>query len=75
MLRPIVLQDGLSDQHVEEAAESPCEQDFSWPRIFARHPTTQAGQEVHLFPLQGDAQFVEEPCRYPSQSEEGAHAP
>lgn len=59
MARFILGKHSLSDQHVEQAAQSPLQDDFARGAIFMGLPLSQLGQQLHLSPVPTDAKSIE----------------
>jgi hypothetical protein len=62
----------LSDQHIEQAAQSPLQREFARVAIFMGFPAFQFGQQLHLRPAPTDAQSIQEACGDPGQGDQSA---
>ena len=70
MVLAIAVEEGLGVEHVHQATQTTGQHDLAWGIILALYPSTQTGQEPHLFPFQCNTQFVEEASGNPGQSQE-----
>ena len=74
MLGSVVREDGLGEQHLQEPTEAALQGDFAGHPIFVWLPAAESGEQLHLGPLEADAQVKEKACRHPAQGQQGADA-
>ena len=66
MFSRIAREDGLGCQHLQESSQPTLERDFTWGAAFMRFPAAQLGQQLHLNPVEADAQVKEKARRNPA---------
>jgi hypothetical protein len=74
MFLSVAIEECLSVEHIQQAAQAACQYDLAWGIVLAFCPPAQASQEFHLFPLQRDTQFIEEASSHPGQGQERTNA-
>lgn len=65
MFGGVAREQSLRHQHLQEPSQTTLERDFAWAAPFMRFPAAEFGQQLHLGPLEADAQVKEKACRNP----------
>jgi hypothetical protein len=66
MLCSIAGEHGLCSQHLHKPSQTTLERDFARGAAFMRFPAAQLGQQLHLDPVETDAQVKEKARRDPA---------
>ncbi len=55
----IAREHGLGRQHLQKSSQTTLERDFAWGAAFMRLRAAELGQQLHLDPVEADAQVKE----------------